>query len=117
MCESIIDSQAFNNYMYYNGNNYYSNSSCTYYASDYANSSIRQWLNNDFYNTAFSSSEKSKIVTAEYENKSTYSSKYDSETTYDKITLLSYWDAEDINYGLNSFDSVHLMLKHEIEPS
>ena len=107
MCESIIDSQTFNNYMYYNGNNYYSNSSCTYYASDYANCSIRQWLNNDFYNTAFSSSGKSKIVTAEYENKSTWDSEYDSTTTYDKITLLSYWDAVNSNYGFSSSYSTY----------
>lgn len=102
MCESIIDSQAFNNYLLKSSGGYYGNSSKTFYASDYAQSSIRAWLNDDFYNTAFTNAEKSKIEFSKCENKSTKSSTYDSETTYDKIFLLSYWDAINSSYGFSS---------------
>ena len=109
MCAAAIDAQAYNNFtLYYdNGNStfyddYYGNSAKTYYASDWANSSIREWLNNDFYNTAFSSSEKSQIGTTYNEDKSIYSSQYDSSNTYDKIFLLSYKEVTNSKYGFSS---------------
>lgn len=91
MCESIIDSQPYNNTYYYNGSEGYQNTSCITYANDYAESSIREWLNDDFYNTAFTSSEKAEIKTTTCDNSSYSDSQYDSATTYDKIFLLSYW--------------------------
>ena len=102
MCESIIDSQAYNNYILYANGEYYGDSAKTYYASNWAKSSLRSWLNDDFYNTAFSSSEKNAIKTSYLENKSTYSSVYDAPSTYDKVFLLSYWDAINSNYGFSS---------------
>ena len=96
MCTTSIDAQAYNNYIVYSGSEYYGNPAKTYYASDWANSSIRAWLNDDFYNTAFSDAEKSQIGTTYNENKSRYLSKYDSADTSDKIFLLSYNEARNL---------------------
>lgn len=111
LCESIIDSQAYSNTIYSYGNDPYYNQSAywndaehTHYANDYATSSIRAWLNDDFYNTAFSSSQKASILTSELENKA-YSisySEYDSASTIDKVFLLSYSEAQNTSYGFTN---------------
>lgn len=103
LCESIIDSQAYSNTIYSYGTNesgtvYWNNAEYTRYSNDYATSSIRAWLNDDFFNTAFSSSQKASILTSELVNKA-YDSKYDSETTYDKVFLLSYSEMQNTAYG------------------
>ena len=102
MCNQIIDSQAYQNFIYYNGSEYYNSKGCTNYASDWVTSSLRQWLNNSFYNTAFSIEEKSQIGTSHLENKCTYSNTYDSTDTYDKIFPVSYYDVLNSSYGFNS---------------
>ena len=102
MCNQIIDSQAYQNFIYYNGSEYYNSEACENYASDWVTSSLRQWLNNSFYKTAFSEEEKSQIGTSHLENKSTYSSTYDSADTYDKIFPISYYDAANSAYGFDS---------------
>lgn len=99
MCNQIIDSQAYQNFIYYNGSQYYNSKGCANYVYDWVTSSLRQWLNNDFYNAAFSAEEKEQIGTSHLENKSTYSSIYDSADTYDKIFPISYCDAINSNYG------------------
>lgn len=101
MSENIIDSQAYQNLVYYNGSQYYNSKDCTKYASDWATSSLRVWLNNDFYNTAFSKTQQDRIKELTRENKSAYISKYDSNPTSDKITLLSSDDVLNKNYGFN----------------
>ena len=104
ICETIIDSQAYNNYILHASGEYYGNSSKTYYANNYEKSSIREWLNDDFYNTAFTSSEKNIIKTTTLDN-SAYSesySEYDSVSTNDKVFLLSYDEARNSNYFENS---------------
>ena len=104
MCNHIIDSQAYQNFFYYNGSEYYNSKGCANYASDWVTSSLRQWLNNDFYNTAFSAEEKEQIGTSHLENKSTYSSTYDSADTYDKIFPISYYDAINSVYAFNELN-------------
>ena len=109
LCESIIDSQAYSNTIYIYGtdpyhsswNAYWNDAEYTHYANDYATSSIRAWLNNDFYNTAFSSSQRASILTSELDNRaySTSFSKFDSETTYDKVFLLSWSEMQNTAYG------------------
>ena len=110
LCESIIDSQAYSNTRYrygtdpYGDTAYWNDTEHTHYASDYATSSIRAWLNDDFYNTAFSSSQKASILTSELDNRA-YSasySKFDSETTYDKVFLLSWSEIQNAAYGFSS---------------
>ncbi len=67
-------------------------------------SSIRNWLNTTFINKAFTSEEKEAIIETEISNGGYKTIKNDwyqvpSETTKDKIFLLSYWEVND--YGLN----------------
>ena len=110
LCESIIDSQAYSNTAYkYGKEPYYSmgawwnDAEHAHYANDYATSSIRAWLNDDFYNIAFSSSQKAGILTSQLDN-SAYSasrSKYNSETTYDKVFLLSVNEMQNTAYGFS----------------
>ena len=106
LCESIIDSQAYSNTIYKygtdeNGTAFWNDAEHTHYANDYATSSIRAWLNDDFYNTAFSSSQKASVLTSELDNRaySTSYSEYDSETTYDKVFLLSWSEMQNTAYG------------------
>ncbi|MBR4765843.1 MAG: hypothetical protein IK085_03650 [Clostridia bacterium] len=102
VCNSTIDSQAYNNYLLSADGEYYGNAEKTYIANDYANSSIRAWLNNDFINTAFSSSQQENIKVTELDNSCPYDSNYDSANTSDKIFLLSYNEATNSDYGFNS---------------
>ena len=101
VCDSVIDSQAYNNYVLYSNGEHYGDSGKNHYASNWENSSLRKWLNEDFYNTAFSKLQQDRIQKLTRENKSTYSIKYDSNPTSDKITLLSYWDALNTSYGFS----------------
>ncbi len=102
VCDSAIDSQAYNNYVLYADGYYWGDSNKNHYASDWENSSLKEWLNNDFYNTAFSETQQNRIKEVTRENKSTYSSTYDSNPTSDKITLLSYNDVLNTSYGFSS---------------
>lgn len=111
LCESIIDSQAYSNTVYSYGKDprgytiaRWNDTKHTHYANDYATSSIRAWLNDDFYNTAFPSSQKASILTSELDNKaySTSNSEFDSETTYDKVFLLSYNEVQNTTYDFQA---------------
>ena len=105
VCDSAIDSQAYNNYVLYVDGERWGASRQTYYASNWENSSLRAWLNNDFYNTAFNKTQQDRIKELTRENKSPWNSKYDSNPTSDKITLLSYDDASNTSYGFSSANS------------
>lgn len=102
MCETIIDSQPYSNTVYYNSgasdfnHAFFNDHSYKNYANDYETSSIRYWLNNDFYNIAFTESEKEKINTTTLNNDGYNTSignpgyeEFDSNSTNDKIFLLS----------------------------
>lgn len=79
MCESVIDSQAFHNTIYRTEENFYDpvnyphfadqyywqDSTASVYANDYSASSIKCWLNQDFYETAFTSRQKELIQNSE----------------------------------------------------
>ena len=106
----IIDAQAFlqNWDIEVDGKYYYANtttllvddpilSASSKYADDYSNSSIRVWLNDDFYNVAFSASEKSKIQTTSVDNsaqstrfeiEATQTNAYSCSNTQDKVYLI-----------------------------
>ncbi len=81
--ENILDAQAFNNY-------------CSTYGvtNNYMLSSIRNWLNNDFYNCAFTATQQNKIDYASFEDL--------TENLYDKIYLLSVSEVLNTDYGFNS---------------
>ena len=62
ICESILDSQPYNNILYLSDGKYWnSTESEKYYANDWGHSTLREWLNNDFYNNAFTDEEKQFI--------------------------------------------------------
>ena len=81
LCDMIIDSQQFD---YENGS----------YYNDYAESTIRKWLNETFLNTAFDELQKEIILTTKVDNSvasTGYTSNpYACEDTEDKVFLLSY---------------------------
>ena len=114
MSETIIDSQPFNNFivkMGKDGHNldaYYGDSGKSYFANNYVKSSIREWLNKDFYETAFNNKQKDNIEYTEISNKGFYTisgitgyEDYDNENTTDKVFFLSYHEMADSSYGFN----------------
>ncbi len=116
MSEIIIDSQPYSNEIYeaYNDekyeNSYYNSIFREKYASDYETSSIRNWLNCDFFDTAFTTAEKEQISTTTLNNDGYYTltgetgyvEDLDSGSTNDKIFLLSYDEVQNEAYGFNS---------------
>lgn len=100
LCEKIIDSQDYN----YSLDNQVDGGKSRY-ANNYAYSSIRKWLNNEFYSVAFSESEKEsiQIVTVDNSGKTTYNviNPYACENTRDKVYLLSFQDSKNVENGFN----------------
>ena len=114
ICDSVVDSQPYNNYILYSGSEYWGDSDKKHYASNWEYSSLRAWLNNEFYNTAFSKTQQDRIKELTRENKSTYSSKYDSNPTSDKITLLSYNDVLNTSYRfISSYNTYDTARQHK----
>ena len=121
LCETIIDAQPYSNTVYYNrdvsDSRYaYFNDFFSYknYASDYETSSIRKWLNEDFYNIAFTDSEKKEISITTLNNDGYYTSngttgyeELDSNETKDKIFLLSYNEVKNSKFGFNPSSSAY----------
>lgn len=112
LCETIIDSQPYSNTIYYDSitKEYYNDSDYMNYACDYESSSIREWLNYNFYQTAFNDNERSTIFVKELNNDGYYTSievsgydELDGDETIDKVFLLSYKDIINKNY---KFDPV-----------
>ena len=102
LCDSIIANKAYDA-----GNN-----------NNYANSDIRAWLNDEFYNSAFGELQQALIQTTEVDN-SFYSTGYSPnpyacENTSDKVFLLSYREVTNSAYGFASssstFDTARRML-------
>ncbi len=90
LSELMLDSQQYD----YDGS----------YSNNYANSTIRRWLNDTFYNTAFGELQQAIIETTEVDN-SVYSTGYSPnpnscENTFDKVFLLSYREAVNSSYGM-----------------
>lgn len=105
MCETIIDSQPYSNYVKYNSSDdeYYNEKGK--YTTDWETSSLNEWLNRDFYATAFSQSQQDKIKSEMHSNKGYYTikgitgyEKYDSKDTREKIYLLAYDEARNSSY-------------------
>ena len=68
------------------------------------NCSLRKWLNEDFYNTAFSDEEKTKIQTKPIKNDKNpfYETSTASADTQDKVFLLSIEGATNAEYRFNA---------------
>ncbi len=88
MSEKLIDSQA---YHYYDED------------STWENCSLRNWLNNEFYNLVFSKSEKSSIKYTYLNNENNpYNSTNGGNATNDYIWIPSYSDMINTNYGFSA---------------
>lgn len=101
MAYLVLDSQ---DYHYSTSNRTIGGS--TVYANNYKESHIRSWLNDNFYNTAFTAAEKARIQTTTVDN-SVASTGYSPNTyvcanTSDKVYLLSYAEATNASYGLST---------------
>lgn len=107
VCTTIIDSQPYNNFIYESNGQSYGDIAKTHFPSNWEQSSLRAWLNDDFYNTAFTTTEmKNRIQSLTRENKTTVSGDlFSCNPTTDKITLLSYWDVSNPDYGFDSKES------------
>ena len=110
LCESIIDSQE-----YYNRTSNRTINGQTVYANNYAESNIRKWLNDTFYNTAFTNLQKQLIVLTTVDNSARSTNPNNSATafnsgtntyacanTQDYIFLLSEQEVTNSDYGFNS---------------
>ena len=101
MCEQIMDSQPFNPYDH-RGSEYF-------FSSNYAESTIRNWLINDFYNTAFSTKQKENILTTLLNNDCAASlsgnsgfERCNAPQTKDKVFLLGYDQVTNAAFGFDS---------------
>lgn len=107
MCETVIDAQAYCNTLFFNSDDaeFYGDPEFNHPAYDYQNSSIRKWLNETFYDTAFSFFEKNLIKTTELDNNIIFKLKPEyniyAESTNDKVFILSYNDATNSEYGFS----------------
>ena len=95
LSELMLDSQQYD----YDGS----------YSNNYANSTIRRWLNDTFYNTAFGDTQQAIIETTEVDN-SVYSTGDSSNpnacaNTFDKVFLLSYREVVNSSYGFSTTSS------------
>ena len=90
MSESLLDAQPFNNTIYYD-REYWQTTEKTTYANDYEKSSIRQWLLNAFYQTAFTAKEKAEIGVTTLKN--------GGAELKDSLFLLSSDDLQNASYG------------------
>lgn len=68
--------------------------------STWEDSTLREWLNKDFYNIAFNDNEKKKILDTEIKS-TAYTPEYDV-VTKDRVFLLSYEDYEKYFNGLSN---------------
>ncbi len=100
MSEKLIDSQPFNNTQYDQNWVYYGDADCSHFASDWKYSSLRAWMNDDFFNTAFGA-EKDFIRETVLTSPSAYGRDYDAEPTTDKVFPLSRADALNGSYGFD----------------
>ena len=105
MCEKNIDSQDFNHEIIYNRTDLeFYDITGEYFGNSYCCSSLRSWLNNDFYDLAFDQAQKDAIVLTTDLNNDCYMpsyTAYNSPACDDKIFILSYEDALNPEYGFD----------------
>lgn len=121
LCERIVDAQPFNNNIcqlqssdsgsmenssYFTA---FTDEKYEHLANDFAASSIRTWLNNDFQNTAFSSEERRKLQMPQLTNECFHTltgrigfERMDGMPVQDAVTLLSYADATNPLYNFEN---------------
>lgn len=100
MANLILDSQE-----YYPSTSSRTVNGKTIYANNYAYSTIRKWLNETFYTTAFNEYERAIIQLTTVDNSLSTTGNatgpYVCENTQDRVFLLSYQDVTNSSYGFN----------------
>ena len=75
-------------------------------SNNYAQSSIRTWINSEFYDAAFSAAEESVILTTVVDNSvattGRETNEHVCENTNDKLFLLSNVEAQSVDYGFGT---------------
>ncbi len=107
LCEMLIDAQAYN-YTVKNREESGSNA----YASNYAYSSIRAWLNETFYEQAFTHAQQKIIRETTVDNSAAStadkchhlmpSNGFECADTQDRLFLLSFYESTDSQYGFGT---------------
>ena len=110
MCDIAIDSQ-----QYYHEYGTRTIDGKTVYSNNYAESEIRKWLNETFYNTAFNDLQKAIIRTTSVDNSARSTNPFNNATqwnngeneyacdnTLDKVFLLSEYEVTNPAYGFSS---------------
>lgn len=106
VCHSILDAQPYNNTIFEKDGVFYQDASCKYYANNYRESSIRKWLNEEFYRTAFSAAQQALFQETRLDCLSQPPhTKYDSSDCVDKLFFLSRKEVLNKDFG---FDWAHL---------
>jgi len=102
MANLVLDSQDY----YHSSLSSRTIGGATVHANNYMHSNTRSWLNDNFYNTAFTTLEQDRIQTTDVDN-SVASTGYDTndyacDNTNDKVFLLSHQEATSATYGLDT---------------
>ena len=103
----ILDAQPTFNQRYIESGSSYTDSSKGAYASNYAESYVREWLIGEFYETAFPGDSGNALAATSLETKGyaygfIANSALDSGSVSDKVFLLSYEDVINADYGFNT---------------
>ncbi len=108
ICEKTIDTQAYNNEIYWkdlNGDSktdfyteFFNDYDGTVYANNYEHSSIREWLNDDFYSAAFNETEKSFVAGTSLSDVTDSN----GDAVNDFVFLPSYDDLVNTEYGFSN---------------
>ena len=101
LSKHILDSQQYSHYNYERR----TIDNKTVYSNNYVYSDIRLWLNDIFYDTAFKKADKSMITKTTLDNGLTLNEEYNSDSPEDNVWLLSYSEAQDSTYGLDTKNS------------
>ncbi len=112
LCQTLVDGQTYQNlYADFSGSNFAVNGDGEklydgkngVYANNYEWSSMRAFLNDSFFNAAFDADQKAIVQTVAVDNGAATTGNpnngYKSDSTEDKVWLLSYQDANNADYG------------------
>ncbi len=116
VCDNIVQGTAFQPYYTSSGSYYYAtdasgniltdSTGAQAYANNYEVSQLRSFLNNDFYNMAFSTNQRAMIAEVTVDNSASTTNSatnpYICANTLDNVFALSYNDVVNSNYGFEA---------------
>ena len=108
LCDFVVYSMAYQSSYNYSTNFTTANGAPSRtLANNYVYSSVRKWLVETFYNTAFNTKEQQIIMTRSLDNSANSTGANTSTvlSTNDKVYLISHADAINANYGFASADT------------